>query len=98
MASKRDLLSITDFTPEETRRVISWASQAKAADPGKPLSGKSVALLFEKPSLRTRVSFEVGVQQLGDTPFTWASKRSDWGSASRSKISPRSFPATWTAS
>ena len=69
MASKRDLLSITDFTPEETRRVINWASQLKAADLGKPLSGKSVALLFEKPSLRTRVSFEVGIQQLGGHPI-----------------------------
>ena len=65
MPNKRDLLSVTDFTPDETLRIIKRASKGKKKSVGQPLEGKSVALLFEKPSLRTRVSFEVGVQQLG---------------------------------
>jgi ornithine carbamoyltransferase len=65
MSNKRDLLSVTDFTPEETLRIIKRASKGKKESVGQPLAGKSVALLFEKPSLRTRVSFQVGIQQLG---------------------------------
>lgn len=65
MSSKRDFLSVTDFTPQETTQVIRRARQMKAEGGSKPLGGKSIALLFEKPSLRTRVSFQVGIQQLG---------------------------------
>ncbi len=67
MNSKRDLLSITDISPHETRRLIDRAQELKAAPPGstKPLAGKRVALLFEKPSLRTRVSFQIGIAELG---------------------------------
>ncbi len=65
MSNKRDLLSVTDFTPEETLQIIEGASKGKEKSVGQPLAGKSVALLFEKPSLRTRVSFQVGIQQLG---------------------------------
>ncbi|MSQ07242.1 MAG: ornithine carbamoyltransferase [Dehalococcoidia bacterium] len=65
MVSKRDFLSITDFSPAETVQVIARARQMKAEGWGQPLAGKHIALLFEKPSLRTRVSFEVGIHQLG---------------------------------
>lgn len=67
MNSKRHFLSITDITADETRRLIRRAGELKAAPPGstKPLAGKRVALLFEKPSLRTRVSFQIGIQELG---------------------------------
>ena len=65
MTEKRDFLSVTDISPEETRRLIERAAQGKSRPAGQPLAGKSVALLFEKPSLRTRVSFQVGIQQLG---------------------------------
>ena len=67
MNAKRHFLSITDITADETRRLIRRAEELKAAPPGgaKPLSGKRVALLFEKPSLRTRVSFQIGIQELG---------------------------------
>ena len=62
---KRDFISITDFSPVETRRLIEQAARGKAEAGRAPLSGKTVALLFEKPSLRTKVSFQVGVAQLG---------------------------------
>ena len=65
MPNKRDLLSVTDFTAAETLRIIRRAADGKGSPAGQPLAGKSFALLFEKPSLRTRVSFEVGIQQLG---------------------------------
>ncbi len=65
MVEKRDFLSVTDITPDETRRLVQRSAQGKSRPPGQPLAGKSVALLFEKPSLRTRVSFQVGIQQLG---------------------------------
>ncbi len=73
MPTKRDFLSVTDLTPEETRSLIQRARDAKSSSgspgPGaggaKPLAGKSVAILFDKPSLRTRVSFQVGIQELG---------------------------------
>lgn len=65
MSNKRDLLSVTDFTPAETRRIVDRALQMKKEPSGQPLKGKRIALLFEKPSLRTRVSFQVGIQDLG---------------------------------
>ncbi|CAI8040211.1 Ornithine carbamoyltransferase, partial [Geodia barretti] len=49
----------------ETRRLIEDAAQGKSLRGRSPLAGKSVALLFEKPSLRTKVSFQVAVEQLG---------------------------------
>ena len=61
----RDVLSIADLTPEEIERLVQDAYEMKRGDAGRPLEGKNVALLFEKPSLRTRVSFEVGIRQLG---------------------------------
>ena len=65
MPTKRDFLSVTDFTPEETRSLIERARDSKSSPGNKPLAGRSVAILFDKPSLRTRVSFQVGIQELG---------------------------------
>ena len=63
---KRDFLAITDFSKEEIEEVFKLASDMKGRkiEP-KPLEGKSVACIFHKSSLRTRVSFEVGISQLG---------------------------------
>jgi len=60
-----DLLSITDLSPEEIRKVLGRAKELKSGTESTSLAGKSVAMLFEKPSLRTRVSFDVAVRQLG---------------------------------
>ena len=65
MSKKRDFISITDLSPEETLRLVQRGAQGKARHGHRPLAGKTVALLFEKPSLRTKVSFQVGVEQLG---------------------------------
>lgn len=62
-----DFLSIRDFAPRQIRHLLNLACQIKAmpAAYSRALRGKTLALIFEKPSLRTRVSFDVGIQQLG---------------------------------
>src|SRR5689334_10210766 len=62
-----DFLTIRDFTPEQTRHLLDVARTIKANPTGysHALRGKTLALIFEKPSLRTRVTFDVGIQQLG---------------------------------
>ena len=65
MSKKRDFISVTDLSPEETLRLVQRGASGKSRHGHRPLAGKSVALLFEKPSLRTKVSFQVGVEQLG---------------------------------
>ncbi|MEN8613917.1 ornithine carbamoyltransferase [Dehalogenimonas sp. THU2] len=61
----KDLLSITDLESHEIRLLLSDAAAMKAEGWQTTLSGKTLALLFEKPSLRTRVSFELAMKQLG---------------------------------
>jgi ornithine carbamoyltransferase len=65
-----DYLSVDDLSPKELIELLDLAADLKArpdAYAGR-LAGRSVALIFEKPSTRTRVSFEVGVAQLGGHP------------------------------
>jgi ornithine carbamoyltransferase len=61
----RDLLSICDLSPDEVQAVVETALRLKNGESASVLAGKTLALLFEKPSLRTRVSFEVAMRQLG---------------------------------
>jgi len=61
----RDLLSIRDLTPDELDMLLRTALSMKRDGSRPLLEGKTAALVFEKPSLRTRVSFEVGMKQLG---------------------------------
>lgn len=66
---KRDFLTLRELTSGELAGLVQRAwemkHQPRGTDTSRPLMGKSVALLFEKPSTRTRVSFEVGIHQLG---------------------------------
>jgi ornithine carbamoyltransferase len=61
----KDLLSISDLSSEDITMLMSDTIIMKASGWLSSLSGKTLALLFEKPSLRTRVSFEVAIRQLG---------------------------------
>jgi ornithine carbamoyltransferase len=61
----RDLLSIGDLSAEEVRTVTETALRLKNGESAPVLRGRTLALVFEKPSLRTRVSFEVAMRQLG---------------------------------
>lgn len=67
----RDLVSITDFTPDELACSLELAAAMKArpADFRGTLDGKQIVLFFEKPSLRTRLTFEAGMNSLGGTSF-----------------------------
>ena len=70
----RDLLSVADLTRDEVERLFGRAAELKAGDRARrehgavaatPLAGQTLAMLFQKPSLRTRVTFEAGMNQLG---------------------------------
>ncbi|MDD5082186.1 MAG: ornithine carbamoyltransferase [Dehalococcoidales bacterium] len=61
----KDLLSISDLTAQDVRSLMSETVGLKARGWTSLLSRKTLALLFEKPSLRTRVSFEMAMRQLG---------------------------------
>jgi ornithine carbamoyltransferase len=67
----RHFLDLDRFEPETLREVLDIARTAKAGETArdKPLAGKTLAMIFEKPSTRTRVSFEVGSRQLGLEPI-----------------------------
>jgi ornithine carbamoyltransferase len=62
---KKDFLSVADMTSDEVMGMVRKAENIKRTYNKRLLEGKIIALLFEKPSLRTRVSFEVGIRQLG---------------------------------
>ncbi|MNB95404.1 Ornithine carbamoyltransferase [compost metagenome] len=65
----RDLLELDDYTTEEIQYLIDLAIELKrkqkSGEVYQPLKGKTIGLIFEKSSTRTRVSFEVGMYQLG---------------------------------
>ena len=69
----RSFLTIHDFTPAEVRSLLDLAVELKTAqkarEPQALLAGRAVALIFMKTSTRTRMSFEVGVEQLGAQPM-----------------------------
>mgnify|MGYP002779532307 CR=1 FL=1 len=63
---KRNFLTTADFTRSELERILTDAAKFKSGEfNDRPLSGKSVALVFFNPSLRTRASMQVGVYELG---------------------------------
>jgi ornithine carbamoyltransferase len=77
----RHFLADDDLTPAEQAEVLSRAAHLKATGRAapKPLQGRSVAVVFEKPSTRTRLSFEVGVAQLGAHPVVLDARSTQLG-------------------
>ena len=63
----KDFLSVADLPSDGVAQLVERAYKMKRGKGERPLAGKEFALIFEKPSLRTRVSFEVGIRQLGGT-------------------------------
>ncbi|MDP2167549.1 MAG: ornithine carbamoyltransferase [Thermodesulfovibrionales bacterium] len=78
---KRDFLTLWDLSSDEIEAVLKRAIALKAGkDASKcPLIGKSIGLLFEKASTRTKVSFEVGIHQLGGQPVYMTSQEIQLG-------------------
>ena len=84
----KDLLSVADLSRDRLLSLFTLAADLKHGwKTGRrlaPLAGRSLALIFEKPSLRTRVTFEVGMAQLGGTAVYLAGK--DIGLGTRESI------------
>ncbi len=79
---KRDFLKLTDLTLDEARQVLALSEILKREPKGRRtalLAGRSVAVVLEKASTRTRVSFEVGVAQLGGYPVVLGLEGSQLG-------------------
>jgi ornithine carbamoyltransferase len=67
IGNHKDFVSIRDFSPSDIEYLLTLGRQIKAHPSayGKALRGETLAMVFEKPSLRTRVTFDVGIHQLG---------------------------------
>jgi ornithine carbamoyltransferase len=82
MTSKRDYLKLTDLSLAESREVLALAARLKHEPKGRRtrlLEGRAVAIILEKASTRTRVSFEVGCAQLGMQPVVLGIQGSQLG-------------------
>lgn len=69
---KKDLLTLQDITRDDLEQIFELSTKLKKERGNqdfKPLTGKSVGLIFAKSSTRTRISFEVGVSELGGYPL-----------------------------
>ena len=80
MAGK-NLISLLDFTPEQVKRLLEIAAEVKA-NPDRfsgALQGRTLFMYFEKPSLRTRVTFEAGMTQLGGHAIYYTAKEGEIG-------------------
>jgi len=77
----RHFLADDDLTPAEQAEVLALAAdlKAKGRSGEQPLAGLSVAVVFEKPSTRTRLSFEVGIAQLGAHPLVLDARSTQLG-------------------
>lgn len=76
----RHFLDLCDIDKSELRRIVNRAAAMKSrSDASKPLAGKTLAMIFEKSSTRTRVSFEVAAHQLGGHAIVLSSKEMQIG-------------------
>ncbi len=89
-SAPRHFLEIMDVDAPTLRRMLDLAEKAKRGEvTDRPLAGKTVALIFEKPSTRTRVSFEVGIRQLGGEVVVLSSKDMQLGRGETPKDTAR---------
>jgi len=75
---KRDFLTTADWSADELQSLIDTANEFKAGMTSSAMDGKSIALLFFNPSLRTRTSFELGAHQLGGKAIVLAPGKDAW--------------------
>ncbi|MDQ3474493.1 MAG: N-acetylornithine carbamoyltransferase [Acidobacteriota bacterium] len=74
----KHFLSTGDCSRDELEKLLASASQFKSEASAKPLSGKSIALVFFNPSLRTRASMQVGIYELGGNPVILEPGGTSW--------------------
>lgn len=76
----KDFLQITDFTRDEAIELLQFCRDMKQGKTApKPLAGKTIGCIFHKPSLRTRISFEVGANELGGNSLYITDKEIELG-------------------
>jgi ornithine carbamoyltransferase len=97
----RSVLTLMDFTPEEIRYLLDLAKKLKAdkkaGKTGDSLKGKSILLLFEKTSTRTRSAFEVGAMQEGGSVTFLDNKHSQFGKKESLEDSAKVFGRIYDA-
>ena len=84
----KNFLNISDFSSADLREIIDQAMQRKknrdgfnksSPDKDEPLKGKTMIMIFEKPSTRTRLSFDIAVKQLGGSTITLDPNNTHYG-------------------
>ncbi len=75
----RHFLTSTDWSKEELEGLLKLANELKQNPVNSDLAGRSIALLFLNPSLRTRTSFELGMQQMGGIAIVLQPGKDAWG-------------------
>jgi len=84
----RNFINLSDITKQDLRKIIDHAKLQKekktAINQNTPLTGKTLIMLFEKPSTRTRISFEIAMKQLGGQLLVLNPKESHYGSGNES--------------
>ncbi len=99
---KKDFLCLADWSREELEKIFDLTRELKAkqkrGETHHLLKGKTLGMIFEKSSTRTRISFEVGMYQLGGHALFCPREPPRLAGASRSRTPAGSCPATSTAS
>ncbi|HEY7683578.1 MAG TPA: ornithine carbamoyltransferase [Gemmatimonadales bacterium] len=87
---KRDFLAVSDFSRPELEQLFQLAGRMKRGEyRDRPLAGKTLAMIFGKTSTRTRVSFEIGVYQLGGHALFLSSRELQLGRGEPSRDTAR---------
>ncbi len=91
VVKKRDVISMMDLK-DDLEDVLGLAAELKKGKyrNAEPLKGKTMAMIFEKASTRTRVSFEVGMNQMGGHAISSAPRTCRWAGGRRWRTPPRS--------
>lgn len=96
--SGKDFLSLNDFSKEEILYLLQEAADMKNNKIQHIFQGKTLAMIFEKSSTRTRVSFEAGMAQLGGNALFLSSKDMQLGRGRRSPTRRKCSRDMWTRS
>ncbi|MCS6798757.1 MAG: ornithine carbamoyltransferase [Myxococcota bacterium] len=97
MTAPRHLLSLFDLERDALAEVLDrgawWRQQRGRPDAPRPCAGRSVAIVFEKPSTRTRLSFEVAVHEMGGHPLVVQARDTQLGRGETLEDTARTFGA-----